>query len=59
MENTLSWIQSKFAKNPELAKANEVALKTGYNFADTTEVFTTHYTVKKRGSNLANTGRSR
>jgi len=47
MENTLSWIQSKFAKNPELAKANEVALKTGYNFADTTEVFTTHYTVKK------------
>lgn len=47
MENTLKWIQSKFGKNPELAKANEVALKTGYNFADTTEVFTTHYTVKK------------
>ncbi len=47
MENTLSWIQSKFAKSPELAKANEIALRTGYNFADTTEVFTTHYTVKK------------
>ena len=47
MENTLAWIQSKFAKSPELAKANEIALKTGYNFADTTEVFTTHYTVKK------------
>jgi 2-oxoglutarate/2-oxoacid ferredoxin oxidoreductase subunit alpha len=47
MENTLSWIQAKFSKNPELAKANEIALKTGYNFADTTEVFTTHYTVKK------------
>jgi 2-oxoglutarate ferredoxin oxidoreductase subunit alpha len=47
MENTLSWIKSKFAKSPELAKANEIALKTGYNFADTTEVFTTHYTVKK------------
>ena len=47
MENTLNWIQSKFAKSPELAKANEIALKTGYNFADTTEVFTTHYTVKK------------
>ncbi len=47
MENTLSWIQSKFGKNPELAKANEIALKTGYNFADTTEVFTTHYTIKK------------
>ncbi|HEU5131830.1 MAG TPA: 2-oxoacid:acceptor oxidoreductase subunit alpha, partial [Pyrinomonadaceae bacterium] len=47
MDNTLNWIQSKFAKSPELAKANEIALKTGYNFADTTEVFTTHYTVKK------------
>jgi len=47
METTLSWIRAKFAKSPELAKANEIALKTGYNFADTTEVFTTHYTVKK------------
>ncbi|HKZ78724.1 MAG TPA: 2-oxoacid:acceptor oxidoreductase subunit alpha [Pyrinomonadaceae bacterium] len=47
MENTLTWIHSKFAKNPEVGKANEIALKTGYNFADTTEVFTTHYTVKK------------
>jgi len=40
MENTLAWITSKFGKNPELAKANEIALKTGYNFADTTELFT-------------------
>ena len=47
MENTLNWIQAKFSRNPELAKANEIALKTGYNFADTTEVFTTHYKVKK------------
>jgi 2-oxoglutarate ferredoxin oxidoreductase subunit alpha len=47
LDSTLSWINSKFKKNPELVKANEVALKTGYNFAETTEVFTTHYTVKK------------
>jgi 2-oxoglutarate ferredoxin oxidoreductase subunit alpha len=47
MDNTLNWIRNKFGKSPELAKANEIALKTGYNFADTTEVFTTHYTVKK------------
>jgi 2-oxoglutarate/2-oxoacid ferredoxin oxidoreductase subunit alpha len=47
MDNTLNWIRNKFAKSPELAKANEIALKTGYNFADTTEVFTTHYRVKK------------
>ncbi len=47
MEPTVKWINAKFGKNPELAKANEIAMKTGYNFADTTEVFTTHYTVKK------------
>jgi len=47
MENTLNWISTKFSKAPEVGKANEIALKTGYNFADTTEVFTTHYTVKK------------
>ena len=47
LDPTLNWINTKFRKNPELAKANEVALKTGYNFAETTEVFTTHYTVKK------------
>jgi 2-oxoglutarate ferredoxin oxidoreductase subunit alpha len=47
MEPTLEWINSKFKKNPEVARANEIALKTGYNFADTTEVFTTHYKVKK------------
>jgi 2-oxoglutarate ferredoxin oxidoreductase subunit alpha len=47
MEPTLDWIKAKFTKLPEVARANEIALKTGYNFADTTEVFTTHYTVKK------------
>src|SRR5919199_1896293 len=47
MEPTVKWIHDKFAKNPEVMKANEISLKTGYNFADTTEVFTTHYTVKK------------
>ncbi|HWP52682.1 MAG TPA: 2-oxoacid:acceptor oxidoreductase subunit alpha, partial [Pyrinomonadaceae bacterium] len=47
IEPTLNWINAKFGKNPELAKANEVTLKTGYNFAETTEVFTTHFTVKK------------
>src|SRR5919107_2055184 len=47
MQQTLDWIDAKFKKNPEVQKANTVALRTGYNFADTTEVFTTHYTVKK------------
>ncbi len=47
LDPTLNWINATFRKNAELVKANEVALKTGYNFAETTEVFTTHYTVKK------------
>jgi 2-oxoglutarate ferredoxin oxidoreductase subunit alpha len=47
MDATLKWIQAKFSKLPEVAKANEIVLRTGYNFADTTEVFTTHFTVKK------------
>src|ERR671916_335218 len=47
MEPALEWIRTKFGKLPEVMRANEIALKTGYNFADTTEVFTTHYTVKK------------
>jgi 2-oxoglutarate/2-oxoacid ferredoxin oxidoreductase subunit alpha len=47
MGPTLEWIEAKFKKNAEVARANVVALKTGYNFADTTEVFTTHYKVKK------------
>src|SRR5829696_2424989 len=47
MGATLEWIGAKFKKSPEVARANEVALRVGYNFADTTEVFTTHYRVKK------------
>ena len=47
VEPTLKWIKAKFAKSPEVARANETVLKAGYNFADTTEVFTTHYTVRK------------
>ncbi|HEY0544041.1 MAG TPA: 2-oxoacid:acceptor oxidoreductase subunit alpha [Pyrinomonadaceae bacterium] len=47
MDATLNWISAKFSKQPEIAKANEIVLRTGYNFADTTEVFTTHYTVRK------------
>src|SRR3954453_5218879 len=47
IEPTITWINAKFGKSPEDARANEIAVRTGYNFADTTEVFTTHYTVKK------------
>lgn len=47
LEPTLNWIHEKFKNKPEVAKADEIALKTGYNYADTTEIFTAHYKIKK------------
>jgi 2-oxoglutarate ferredoxin oxidoreductase subunit alpha len=47
MKHTLDWIDAKFKKNPEVAKANALALKAGYNYGETTEMFTTHYRVVK------------
>src|SRR5688572_31010228 len=42
MENTLNWIRTKFTKSPELAKANEIALKTGYNFVNLVQIGRAH-----------------
>lgn len=47
MEPTVKWIEDKFSAKPEVAEANLMALRAGYNYADTTEVFTTHYKVGK------------
>jgi 2-oxoglutarate/2-oxoacid ferredoxin oxidoreductase subunit alpha len=47
MKHTLDWIDTKFMKNPELAKANGMALKAGYYYGETAEIFTTHYVVHK------------
>src|SRR4028119_892631 len=46
MGPTLEWIESKFKKLPEVARANVIALRTGHNFADPTEAFTTHYSAQ-------------
>jgi 2-oxoglutarate ferredoxin oxidoreductase subunit alpha len=46
MEPTLGWIKKKFAKKPKIAEANERALRAGYNFGETTEVFTQRFDVK-------------
>jgi 2-oxoglutarate/2-oxoacid ferredoxin oxidoreductase subunit alpha len=43
--HTADWIQQKFGKKPEYAQANVAALKAGYNFADTTELFASTYSV--------------
>lgn len=47
MEPTMKWIEEKFGAKPEVAEANAMALKAGYNYADTMEIFTTHYHVGK------------
>jgi len=47
MKQTLDWIDLKFKKNAEVAKANVLALKAGYYYGETTEMFTTHYQVPK------------
>ncbi|RME89062.1 MAG: 2-oxoacid:acceptor oxidoreductase subunit alpha [Candidatus Hydrogenedentota bacterium] len=44
---TLEWIEKKFASKPEIAKANTLALRAGYNFADTTELLPVHFKVEK------------
>jgi 2-oxoglutarate ferredoxin oxidoreductase subunit alpha len=46
MEPTITWIETKFAHSPVFAEANLRALKAGYAFGETTEIFHTHYRVK-------------
>ena len=43
--STLHWIDDKFGKRPVIAEANKRALKAGYAFGETTEIFHTHYRV--------------
>ena len=45
MESTLKWIDEKFGKIPNIAEANKKALRTGYYFGETSEIFPTHFTV--------------
>ena len=45
MAATISWIDEKFSKRPEIAEGNKRALKAGYNFGETTELFHERYVV--------------
>jgi 2-oxoglutarate ferredoxin oxidoreductase subunit alpha len=47
MDNTIQFIKDKFGKKPEIFESNIKALQAGYNYGDTTETFTTRYTVEK------------
>lgn len=49
-EPTIEWAEKKFAKKPEVAKANILAFKAGYNFGITTEA--TKSTVEIRPAAL-------
>ncbi|MFI7354483.1 2-oxoacid:acceptor oxidoreductase subunit alpha [Streptomyces avidinii] len=44
-EGTESFLRQKFAKKPEIAEANIVAFRAGWNFGETTEDFAVSYEV--------------
>ena len=46
IESTLEFLETKFAKRPEIAEANTKAFKTGYHFGETSESFAVQYEVK-------------
>ncbi len=45
LEPTIEWITEKFASLPEVAAANVSALKAGYHYGETTEIFSHTYEV--------------
>ncbi len=51
MEPTLRWIDEKFGSRPVIAEANRRALKAGYGFGETTEMF--HETYRVPAAKLA------
>ena len=47
MDPTLKWIDQKFGGRPVIAEANTRALKAGYAYGETTEMFHTTYRVPR------------
>ena len=47
MDSTMQFLKEKFGKKDEILNSNLKALQAGFNFGDTTETFTTRYTVQK------------
>jgi len=43
---TLTFLERKFAKQPEIARANVAAFRAGWNFGETTESFSVSYEIK-------------
>ncbi|WP_219471368.1 2-oxoacid:acceptor oxidoreductase subunit alpha [Nonomuraea rhizosphaerae] len=45
-EHTIKFLETKFAKKPEIAKANIAAFQAGWNYGETTESFSVSYEIK-------------
>src|SRR5215469_8523420 len=45
-EGTLAFLEAKFARKPDIMKANVTAFSAGWNFGETTEAFSVRYEVK-------------
>ncbi len=45
-EGTISFLEAKFGRKPEIMKANVSAFHAGWNFGETTEAFSVRYEVK-------------
>lgn len=45
-KTTESWLEQKFAKKPDILRANLRALRMGYYFGENTEIFRNRYQVK-------------
>ncbi|MBB2749125.1 UNVERIFIED_ORG: 2-oxoglutarate ferredoxin oxidoreductase subunit alpha [Microbispora rosea subsp. rosea] len=45
-EGTIQFLEAKFAKKPEIAKANIAAFQAGWNYGETTESFSVSYEIK-------------
>jgi 2-oxoglutarate/2-oxoacid ferredoxin oxidoreductase subunit alpha len=46
IDDTVDWIEKRFAKNEMVKQANLLAFKAGYNFGETAELFESSYEVK-------------
>lgn len=47
LDNTIDFLQEKFGKKENILQSNIKVLQAGYNYGDTTETFTSRYTVEK------------
>ncbi|MCV5941377.1 2-oxoacid:acceptor oxidoreductase family protein, partial [Escherichia coli] len=45
LEPTIEWLNNKFVDNPQAREANTLAIKSGFNYAETTEIFSDCFQV--------------